>query len=261
MSLRVLEPVFVERIWGTRELAPWFPHQDRRIGEVWFQAGAGFPLLIKFLFTSEALSVQVHPDDKYAQEVENSRGKTEMWYILAAKPGAIIALGFREQLSSDQVRAAAKDGSIKDALNWVPVKAGDTYFAEAGTVHAIGAGITLCEIQQNSDVTYRLYDYERVDRELHLDKGLAVANTGPYEGRREFPVACPHFHTDLLDLTNPADLSAQCDGALIVVEGSGDVDGTAMRAGQVCLLPAGSQARVAPQGHMKVLHANCGPNS
>ena len=93
---------------------------------------------------------------------------------------------------------------MESLLNWVPVKPGDTFFAEAGTVHAIGAGITLCEIQQNSDVTYRLYDYGR-GRDLHLEKGLAVASTGPYEGRREFPVTCDHFTTDLLDLTEPND--------------------------------------------------------
>src|SRR5262245_29137069 len=167
MSVRRLEPKFVERVWGTTDLSPLFPDQHRKIGEVWFDAGPAFPLLTKFLFTSAKLSIQVHPDDAYAQVVENSRGKSEMWHILSAKPHSTIALGFREPVTQEQLRISIADGSVEELLNWVPVKAGDTYYAAAGTVHAIGAGISLCEIQQNSDVTYRLYDYGR-PRELHL---------------------------------------------------------------------------------------------
>ena len=144
MSVRLLPPTFVERVWGTTRLSPLFPDQNKKIGEVWFDAGTAFPLLIKFLFTSDKLYVQVHPNDAYAREVENSRGKTEMWHILTAEPGSTIALGFREQFSSNQVREAITHGKLEEMLNWVPVKAGDTFFAEAGTVHAIGAGITLC---------------------------------------------------------------------------------------------------------------------
>jgi len=258
MSARLIEPKFVERVWGTTKLSPFFPDQDRKIGEVWFDAGSAFPLLIKFLFTSEKLSVQVHPQDDYARRVENSRGKTEMWHILSAEPDATIALGFKKPVTESHVRTSIDAGEVEELLNWVPVKAGDTYFAEAGTVHAIGAGITLCEIQQNSDVTYRLYDYGR-GRDLHLEKGLTVSNLTPYEGRREFPVQCDHFTTDLLELTSPKDCATGCDGALIVLEGSGTVDGVAVEAGQVCLITNDSRAvRVQPSGRIRMLHSQCG---
>ncbi|HYP08231.1 MAG TPA: class I mannose-6-phosphate isomerase [Bryobacteraceae bacterium] len=257
MSVRLLEPEFVERVWGTTRLAPLFPDQPKEIGEVWFNAGPAFPVLVKFIFTSQRLSVQVHPKDAYARQAENSRGKTEMWHILAAEPGATIALGFNEPQTTDSLRAAIADGSVEKLLNWVPVKPGDTYFAEAGTVHAIGAGITLCEIQQNSDVTYRLYDYGR-PRELHLEKGLAVADTHPYDGRRDYPIVCDHFNVDLLEIDAPVSCSAGCDGTLIVLEGSGAFDDTAVGAGQVALVTAGSEpVRVTPSGKLKILHAKC----
>jgi mannose-6-phosphate isomerase len=261
MSVQLLTPTFVERVWGTTGLSPLFPDQDKKIGEVWFDAGSAFPLLIKFLFTSDKLSVQVHPGDAYAREVENSRGKTEMWHILSAQPGSTIALGFREQFTAAEVREAITGGTLEQMLNWVPAKAGDTFFAEAGTVHAIGAGIILCEIQQNSDVTYRLYDYNR-PRELHIEKGLAVSDTGPYDGRRQYPVVCDHFTTDLLELDQPADCRTGCDGAVIVLEGAGRVGGVSIHAGQVALVIADeASVRVEPQGRLKLLHARCGGES
>ena len=258
MSVRLIEPRFVERVWGTTRLAPLFPDQDRKIGEVWFDAGASFPLLIKFLFTSEKLSVQVHPEDDYAREVENSRGKTEMWHILAAEPGSTIALGFREPVDVEQIRQSVEDETVEDLLNWVPVKAGDTLFANAGTVHAIGAGITLCEIQQNSDVTYRLYDYGR-GRELHLEKGLAVASTGIYDGHRNYPVSCDHFNVDLLDVSEPVDCATACEGVLIALDGSGSLGGQPFAAGQVSLVAADSESvPIRPNGRLQLLHARCG---
>jgi len=262
MTVRLIEPRFVERVWGTTRLSPLFPDQNRKIGEVWFDAGSSFPLLVKFIFTSEKLSVQVHPEDEYARQVENSRGKTEMWHIVAAEPHSTIALGFRQTVSEQRLRAAIGDETVESLLNWVPAKPGDTFFAEAGTVHAIGAGIALCEIQQNSDVTYRLYDYGR-GRDLHLEKGLAVASTGPYEGRREFPVTCDHFTTDLLDLTEPNDCVGGCEGVLIVLEGSGTIDSISVTAGQVCLITAdsGAAVRVEPNRRMKLLHSTCGSES
>jgi mannose-6-phosphate isomerase len=258
MSVRLLEPKFVERIWGTTRLMPLFPDQSKKIGEVWFDAGPGFPLLIKFLFTDARLSVQVHPDDDYARVAENSRGKTEMWHILKAEEGSTIVLGFREQQSKDTVRDAIQNETVEQLLNEVPVKAGDIFFAEPGTVHAIGAGITLCEIQQNSDVTYRLYDYGR-PRELHLDKGLEVSKIGPYDGRRQYPVICDHFQVHLLEITEPTDCVAGCDGVLIVLEGTGRFDTTEVRPGQVALIAADvASVPVHPEGKLKLLHAKCG---
>ena len=248
MSVRLLEPKFVERVWGTTELRPLFPDQKTKIGEVWFDAGPGFPLLIKFIFTSEKLSVQVHPDDEYARAVENCRGKTEMWHILSAKPGSTVALGFKEAVTIDRLRAAIEDETVEQLLNTIEVMPGDTYYTEAGIVHAIGAGITLCEIQQNSDVTYRLYDYGR-GRELHLEKGLAVSSTLPYDGVRELPVRCRHFTTRLLDVSEPTDCS---EGALIVLYGSGSVADCAVKPGDVALLS--SSVALRPEGSMRALH-------
>ena len=138
-----------------------------------------FPILAKLLFTSDRLSVQVHPNDDYAQAHEGSPGKTEMWYVLAAEPGASVALGLTKTLSGDELRQAALSGEIEKYLNWVKVHPGQTIFVPAGTLHAIGPGLVLCEIQQNSDVTYRFYDFGRLDadgqpRELHIDKAVDV---------------------------------------------------------------------------------------
>src|SRR5579872_6074020 len=155
-----LTPSFREKPWGSTHLAPWFPNPATRIGEVWFETDA-LPVLVKFLFTTEKLSVQVHPEDDYARTHHDSRGKTEMWHILAAEPGAKIAAGFREGLSAEQLKSASLSGEIEQMLEWFDASPGDTFFIPAGTVHAIGAGLTLCEIQQHSDITYRLYDYGR----------------------------------------------------------------------------------------------------
>lgn len=167
----------VERPWGRAKLpAPFVAPAGQRIGEVWFEPPAALDqLLVKYIFTDEALSVQVHPSDAQLP----GHGKEECWLILDAEPGARIGIGFREELDTAAIRAAALDGSIEQLLAWYPVAAGDFFYIPAGTVHAIGAGISLIEVQQNSDTTYRLYDYGR-DRPLHLDEGLAVARTDPH---------------------------------------------------------------------------------
>ena len=151
------------------------------IGEIWFQTpDAGTPdLLIKYLFPGERLSVQDHPTDEAARKAGYPRGKDECWVILAAEPGATIALGTKEPTNKEALRKGAEDGSIVDMLDWKPVKAGDFLYSPAGTIHAIGGGITLVEVQQNVDLTYRLYDYGS-DRELHLDEGLAIADPNPF---------------------------------------------------------------------------------
>jgi mannose-6-phosphate isomerase len=168
----------VEKPWGRTDL----PGADgRRIGEIWFEAPDGdeLPLLVKQIFTSAKLSVQVHPDDEQARARGLPNGKSECWYIFAAEPGAALGLGFREEIGKEEMRQAALDGSIEALMAWRPVRAGDVFYVPAGTVHAIGAGLSLIEVQQQSDVTYRLYDYGR-PRELHLDDGIDVAKGGPY---------------------------------------------------------------------------------
>ena len=165
-----LTPSLREKVWGKTRLLPWFPDSPRPIGEAWYLADRDLPLLVKLLFTSARLSVQVHPDDGE----DGPRGKTEMWHILEAEPGAAIALGFRQPIGRERLLEAARTGGLERLLNWMPVKPGETYFTPAHTVHAIGAGIVLFEIQQNSDVTYRLWDYGR-PREIHVEKAVAIA--------------------------------------------------------------------------------------
>jgi mannose-6-phosphate isomerase len=243
----------VEKPWGAHHLWPGFadpaPDADP-VGEVWFQTpGDTQPdLLIKYLFTSEKLSVQVHPDDEQAHARGLPRGKDECWLILKAAPDSTIAIGPKAPTDPETLRRAAQDGSIEDMLDWKPVKAGDFYYSPSGTVHAIGAGLTLIEVQQNSDTTYRLYDYGR-PRELHLDDGIAVSDTHPYEA----PIAPGRIDDDRTILVEgpkfvlerwPAghrrfSLPEGTTGWLIPVAGSGTVDGTAFQAGE-CLTLTGT---------------------
>ena len=174
-----LTPERHDLIWGSRDTEPWYQNPKRqRTAEVWFPSGE---LLIKFLFTTENLSVQVHPNDEQAQKVGKPRGKTEMWHILRAEPGAKLALGLKRAVSAAELKAAAVDGSIVDLLNWITAVPGQTFFVPAGTIHAVGAGIALCEIQQLADITYRLFDWGR-GRELHLEAGVGVSRLTPVGG-------------------------------------------------------------------------------
>lgn len=178
-----LSPHCVEKPWGRTNLQSIFAAANgRQIGEIWFESDDrdDLPLLIKYIFTSEQLSIQVHPNDAQAVARGLVRGKEEFWYILDCEPGATLGIGLTTSMTPDQFRVAAQNGSLEQWIDWRPVKAGDCYFIPAGTVHAIGAGITLAEIQQNADVTYRLYDYGR-PRELHLEEGIAVSHLQPYD--------------------------------------------------------------------------------
>lgn len=145
-----------------------------------------FPVLIKFIDAKDNLSVQVHPSDEYALENENSFGKTEMWYIVEAEEGAGIYLGFNRDVTKEEYKTAIKENRLTELLNFYEVKAGECYFIPSGTIHAIGKGCLICEIQQNSNLTYRVYDYGRKDkngntRELHIDKALKVTNLNKFE--------------------------------------------------------------------------------
>lgn len=184
-----------------------------------------FPVLIKFIDAADALSIQVHPDDEYAGLVENTRGKTEMWQVLDCDDGAYLYYGVNQPMTAGEFRTHIENGTILDVLNRVAVKKGDVFFIEAGTVHAIGPGIVICEIQQNSDTTYRVYDFNRTDdkgraRELHIDKAAAVSrltppavSPGPAEppiaipgGTRQLLAACPYFTV----------ISYQCENSLSI---------------------------------------------
>jgi len=184
MSVTKLVTRRIAKPWGRCRLAPWFADTVEgadQVGEIWFEdpRGGDPDLLIKYLFTSERLSVQVHPDDAAARAAGYPRGKEEAWLVLGVEPPGEVGLGTTLPLSAEELRAAALDGSIETLMDWKQVKAGDFIYSPAGTVHAIGAGVTLIEVQQNVDVTYRLYDYGR-PRELHLDAGIAVADARPF---------------------------------------------------------------------------------
>jgi mannose-6-phosphate isomerase len=253
MPLERLTARFLEKIWGSERLQPWFPNAgSKKIGEVWFEGPGSLelPLLVKFLFTSEKLSVQVHPDDAYAGLHHASRGKTEMWHVLAAEPGARIAAGFRKPLTAEHLRAAAQTGEIEELLAWHAAVPGDTFFIPAGTVHAIGGGLVLCEIQQRSDVTYRLYDYGR-PRELHIEHSLAVARREPHSARidavGEELISCNHFTVGRRAVAGSSEFTPPPAGfvLLIVIQGEGSISERTsgahpVRAGEVWYAPAGT---------------------
>ncbi|HEX3878779.1 MAG TPA: class I mannose-6-phosphate isomerase [Bryobacteraceae bacterium] len=234
-----LEPSLREKVWGRTRLRPWFPDAERPIGEAWYLADRELPLLVKMLFTSERLSVQVHPDDGE----DGPRGKTEMWHIVEAAPDAAIALGFREPISRKRLLESTRNGEVEQLLNWVPVRAGETYFVPAHTVHAIGAGIVLFEIQQHSDVTYRLWDYGR-PREIHVEKAVPIADLGVHPGASK-PIALAtgqtelvrskHFVTELIE--PPFTAEPHTCQLLTCMEGAGSLGGEQMRAGEVWELP------------------------
>jgi mannose-6-phosphate isomerase len=228
-----LEPIFSPRPWGVRTLAPLFPEKSNlteRLGEAWMtgvecrfasKPFAGqklgdvwatlpttwtgtkiggtdgpFPLLVKFIFADEKLSVQVHPDDDYAARHEKAaggRGKTEMWYAIHARPGAEVLAGLKPGVTPEIFKRAIEDGSAENCLQHVPLGAGEAIFVPAGTAHTIGAGLVLCEVQEYSDLTYRVFDYNRRDaqgrsRELHIEKALQVMRFGKQHGGKIEPV-------------------------------------------------------------------------
>ena len=179
--LQRLETIVVEKPWGRTDIPSDFgDFGGRRIGEIWFEHpdGDAAPIMIKFLFTSERLSIQVHPDDPAAQAAGFARGKEECWLILDADAGAELGVGLTAETSREALHAAALDGSIVNMIDWRASKTNDFVYNRAETIHAIGGGLTVVEVQQNVDCTYRLYDYGR-PRELHLDAGLKVATLGP----------------------------------------------------------------------------------
>ena len=246
----LLETKTVEKPWGKDRLpAPFDTPEGNRIGEIWFVPPEELPqLLVKYIFTSEKLSVQVHPSDAQTEAKGLGRqGKEECWLVIDAEPGAKLGIGFDEPLDSQTMRAAAQDGSIEERLTWHAVKAGDFFYIPANTVHAIGGGCSIIEVQQNSDITYRLYDYGR-PRELHLEDGIAVARGEPYDGALSRYVGHgsdiglvdgPHFRLDQLAGGPDPAISARYRGPLLVIprEGDVEVEGQTVRPGQCALAP------------------------
>jgi len=227
----------VQKPWGVADLRPWTRANhggSRLIGEIWYErSGSGSlepSLLLKLLFTSQPLSIQVHPDDAYAQSIGLACGKTEAWYILSAVPGARIALGLKERLASRQLREAVNDGSIAGLVAWQTVLPGDVVFVPAGTIHAIGAGLVIAEIQQRSDATFRMFDFDR-KRDLHIVNAVAVADPGPADAslkarrltdERTLLVSNPHFVLERIELAPGSTnrLEAERETWLLIVSGS-----------------------------------------
>jgi mannose-6-phosphate isomerase len=296
-----IAPVFSPRPWGVRSLAPLFAEKTRLsepIGEAWLscvdsQIATGpyagetlggawhdmavewrgtrlasykeFPILVKFLFPNEKLSIQVHPGDDYAaahEQAAGGRGKTEMWYVISAEPGAQLLLGFKPGVNKEQFVSALGSIALESLLAAHAVHAGDTFLVPAGTPHTIGPGMILCEVQEYSDLTYRIYDYGRVDaqgkpRDLHLDKALAVLNFGFATGGKLSPLslkspdvnamllcACPYFATERLEFAERCDFPADPERfqLLTILQGRGNLGWPASVArynpGECWLLPA-----------------------
>ena len=224
-----------QKPWGVSDLLPWSSAKaDGAVGEIWFERSSktaeGSSLLLKLLFTSQPLSIQVHPGDTYAQSIGLPNGKTEAWHVLSAAPGAKVALGVREEITSQQLRSAVESGKLPGVMLWRPVATGDTISVPAGTIHAIGAGLVIAEIQQRSDATFRMFDYGR-QRELHIENAVAVADTTPAEmsaqpkrltDQRTILVSGPYFVFESIDLTPNSiwTLDATQETWVLVVKGS-----------------------------------------
>ncbi len=220
-----------------------------------------FPLMIKLIDAKDDLSVQVHPDDDYALINEHEYGKSELWHIVEALPGACIYMGLKKNCTADEIRSSLKDGSVLELLNKVEVHPGEDYFIPAGTIHAIGAGIIICEVQQSSNSTYRLYDYNRVDkygnkRRLDIDKAMDVIDLKAYNGAQK----CKYFDVKTLKIGKSAtiDTNEESFYALMVLDGNGTVsagkDSMELAKGDCVFIPKRSD-KVKVKGKLEILTA------
>ena len=237
--------------------------------KVYEQFGNEFPLLVKFIDANETLSVQVHPDDATAAERHHAFGKTEAWYVLAAEPEAKIAVGFSKDTNLSELLEHIKNNSLQEIIKLESAKAGDAFFIPAGTVHAIGKGILIAEIQQTSDITYRIYDWGRSDknRPLHTELAMDIINYNAAKGNKlstsniEELVSCPYFTINQLNLAHPAERNLlEHDSFIIYIctEGAAQISaqgqGETLNLGETLLIPASlSDVQITPQGNVKLL--------
>ena len=219
-----------------------------------------FPILIKLIDAKDNLSVQVHPDNDYAMRVEGEYGKTEMWYIVDCNEGAELLYGFKHEITKEEFAERIKNNTLLEVTNNVPVHKGDVFFIKSGTLHAIGKGILIAEIQQNSNTTYRIYDYGRVGadgkpRQLHVEKACEVTELTPppcapkpmgeekdMGGYKETLLAtCEYFNVNKLVITGEAKLNAgeESFNSILVLEGDFDLDGVSLTKGESCFIPSG----------------------
>jgi mannose-6-phosphate isomerase len=315
-----LEPTFSPRPWGSLSLAPLFPEKSsltEPLGEAWmtgndcrFASGpfegktlgeswpamppewagpradrnAAFPLLVKFIFAEEKLSVQVHPDDNYASRHEQAaggRGKTEMWYVLQTRAGAEVLVGLKPNVTRDDFKRAIADGSAENCLKRIRLTPGDAVFVPAGAAHTIGPGLVLCEVQQNSDLTYRVFDYNRRDaagqpRALHIDKALDVMRFGKQIGGKIDPIriqeagagrtclaSCRYFETSRWNISERVKMSSSQTSfdLLIFLEGAGAIhwgsESAEYAPAQVWLIPATlGEFQIVPGAPTALLHTH-----
>jgi mannose-6-phosphate isomerase len=239
--------------WGRRELKPWSQSDGTTvIGELRYARNGpdrdASALLLKLLFTSQALSIQVHPDDAAAQAVGMRNGKTEAWYVLSAEDGAEVGIGLKTPVSTEELRGAISDGSIGDLLSWQKACAGDAFFVPAGTIHAIGAGLVIAEIQQASDTTYRLFDYGSA-RQLHIEQAVSVAQLGPAPRQepmrhltkeRTLLVSCDFFVLERVTLAANTlwQLKAESECWLLLLAGEASVGSMQLKLGDAVFLEA-----------------------
>jgi mannose-6-phosphate isomerase len=312
-----MRPAFDPRPWGTLDLSPIYPNHkfQEKIGEAWLTGGAcqvangplrgkplaelssqyrqelvgdtardpgHFPLLLKFLFPHEKLSVQVHPDDEAARRVGQPWGKTECWYVTHARPGAQIGLGLKPGVTREQFEHAVHEKRAEELLNWINVYPGEMIYVPGGTVHTLGPGAIIVETQQQSDTTYRLYDYGR-PRELHLREGLAAIKEKAKSGKvlRPAPsalngtpnrgaplISSPYFVVDMFELKQPHRLRTQDDTGkhsvqiMVAVEGCGIVEApganpVTLARGDAVVVPAAvGEFQVRPQWSVEFLRAS-----
>lgn len=312
-----MSPLFDPRPWGTTDLSPIYPNQrfKEKIGESWLtgdhckvangpltgkslaelssQYGRAlvgdaarderrFPLLLKFLFPHEKLSVQVHPDDELAQKLGQPWGKTECWYVAHAKPGAQIGLGLKPGVTRADFEKSIHENRAEELLNWVNVFHGEMIYVAGGTVHTLGPNAIIVETQQQSDITYRLYDYGR-PRELHLKDGLAAVKEKASAGkvmqlaavdlngsgnRHSALIAAPYFAVDRFEMNAPHEFSVRDDSGkssvqiLVAIDGTAvvEADGTSpvtLAKGDSVVVPASSEKfLVKPQGSVEFLKSS-----
>ncbi len=296
-----LKPVLKNYLWGGRKLHDLYGRENNGdlISESWEvsvhpdgvsqplaeylasnptavdKQGSEFPVLIKYIDAAQNLSVQVHPNDEYARRVENDNGKTEMWYIVDADEGAGIYCGFQRDTDRQEFLAKVQDGTVEELLNFIPVKKGDCFLIEAGTVHAIGAGCVICEVQQSSNVTYRVYDYNRKGadgklRPLHVDKAIEVINFKKFENHTnsgnvekmgattmQLLTQCKYFCCRKLKLNGS--FTAKNENsftAVNVLKGSGTINGENFKSGDSFFIPC--EERLSLSGNAEIILTNKG---
>lgn len=299
MQIFKLIPVYKDYIWGGKTLSKLYGKDNgSRLAESWefsthsqgkstfidkggektleqlieenprFLGNAkDISILIKLIDAADNLSVQVHPDDDFAKAHENSNGKTEMWYIISAAYGSGIYLGFNRQLDKAEFESLINSCGIESAMNFIPVKEGDCFLVDAGTVHAIGKGVTLLEIQQNSDITYRIYDYDRKDkdgkpRQLHIEKAKEVANFNKYKPfkkrhfslncKRRLLADCKYFKSyEILLISKRCFKTKDRFAVLNIIDGKGSANGVEFKGGDTFFCP--SKTKVELLGSAKVV--------